>query len=160
MKIIYHEISYSLSSRVENPDRISAIFDVLGPFLLPDPEPSCPGGSAPDTPRLLRSMPTSPGLRVALLAVVVPNSVRPLGGEPAFGLLGPGHHAAPIAQDSASLIIWPLPSKPAAGSHRKALILDIDPLRDAPTIFLCHSAVQVINIEQPPGPVFLKSGCP
>ena len=169
MKIIYHEkfLTPYPTAGVENPGRISAIFDVLGPhfsFLIPEPAAQADlFGTHPR--RLLQSMHNQPEVyEVALLAVGGAKlcAATALGGEPAFGLLRPpGHHASPNSHwgfcffNNMAIAIESLRRR---GLIEKALILDIDLHFGDGThnFFSANPAVQVINIESSRRDLFLS----
>jgi acetoin utilization deacetylase AcuC-like enzyme len=137
MKIIYHEkfLTPYPTAGVENPGRISAIYDVLQPhFAFLTPEPAVTDDLLlVHTPRLLESMTRQPEVNeVAVLAAggAILTAVTAMAGEPAFGLLRPpGHHASPDSHwgfcffNNMAIAVERLRRQ---GLIERALILDID----------------------------------
>jgi acetoin utilization deacetylase AcuC-like enzyme len=160
MKIVYHEkfLTPYPTAGVENPNRISAIYDALQPhFPFVTPEPASPEDLLlVHSPRLLQSMANQPEVyEVALLAAGGAKlcAASALAGEPAFGLLRPpGHHASPNSHwgfcffNNMAIAIESLRRQ---GLIHKALILDIDLHFGDGThnFFSAVPAVQVFNIE-------------
>jgi acetoin utilization deacetylase AcuC-like enzyme len=160
MNIIYHEkfLTPYPTAGVENPGRISAIYDALVPhFPFLTPEPAAPEDLLlVHTPRLLQAMTSQPDVNeIALLAVggALLTATTALAGEPAFGLLRPpGHHASPDSHwgfcfyNNMAIAVERLRNR---GLIERALILDIDLHFGDGThrFFAQHPAVEVVNIE-------------
>jgi acetoin utilization deacetylase AcuC-like enzyme len=160
MNIVYHEkfLTPYPTAGVENPGRISAIFDVLVqyfPFLTPEPAAS-EDLLLVHTPRLIQAMTSQPDVyEVALLAAggAILTANMAMAGEPAFGLLRPpGHHASPDSHwgfcffNNMAIAVERLRRQ---GLIERALILDIDlHFGDGTDRFFAQiPEVEVINIE-------------
>ncbi len=160
MKVIYHDkfLTPYPTAGVENPGRISAIYDVLQPhFTFLTPKPAVPDDLLlVHTPRLLQSMAKQPDVyEVAVLAAggAILTAVTALAGEPAFGLIRPpGHHASPDSHwgfcffNNMAIAVERLRRQ---GQIQRALILDIDlHFGDGTDKFFSRlPEVEVINIE-------------
>ena len=160
MNIVYHEkfLTPYPTAGVENPGRISAIYDALVPhFPFLTPEPAAPEDLLlVHTPRLLQAMTSQPDVyEIALLAVggAILTATTAMTGEPAFGLLRPpGHHASPDSHwgfcffNNMAIAVERLRRR---GLIKRALILDIDlHFGDGTDRFFAQTpAVKVVNIE-------------